>query len=138
MDALRTRCLAGRSLQPPLKICDALPQPLPMCNNLSSVLLCCDSLLWFQRVTGEGLDPAWPPLRSIETIRGILYYSNPASEKPATFDAAFGSLFKACSSYDEGRKFFPDNGVFPNNLGSVYAPRIFIFIWYRFCVSITN
>ncbi len=137
MDTPRTRCLAGRALPPPLVICDALHRPLPICNNLSSVLLRCDTVIWlFQRVTGEGLDPSWPPLRSIETIRGILYYSNPASEKPATFDAAFGNLFKAWSSYDEGRKFFPDNGVFPNNLGSVYAP--LVFIWYRFFVVITN
>jgi hypothetical protein len=72
-----------------------------------------------QRVTGEGLDPAWPALRSTDTIRGLLYYSNPASTKPDTYDAAFGNLFKAWASYDEGRKQFPDNGVFPNNLGSV-------------------
>jgi hypothetical protein len=52
-------------------------------------------------------------------IRGILYYSNPASEKPAAYDAAFGNIFKAWASYDEGRKHFPNNGVFPNNLGSV-------------------
>ena len=72
-----------------------------------------------QRVTGEGLDSSWPPLRSTETIRGLLYYSNPASNKPVTYDAAFGGVFKAWASYDEGRRHFPDNGVFPNNLGSV-------------------
>jgi hypothetical protein len=74
-----------------------------------------------QRVTGEGLDAAWPPLRTVEIIRGILYYSDPASDRPAAYDAAFGNIFKAWASYDEGRKHFPDNGVFPNNLGSVYA-----------------
>ena len=73
-----------------------------------------------KRVTGEGLDPNWPSLRSTETIRGILYYSNPATERPVTYDVAFGTLFKGWASYDEGRLHFPENGVFPNNLGSVY------------------
>jgi hypothetical protein len=76
-------------------------------------------------MTGEGLDAAWPPLRSTETLRGILYYSNPATEKPSTFDAAFGGIFKGWASYDEGRVHFPSNGVFPNNLGSVYTLRCF-------------
>lgn len=70
-------------------------------------------------MTGEHLDAAWPQLRSAEIIRGILYYSNPATQRPATYGAAFGSIFKAWASYDEGRVHFPDNGVFPNNLGSV-------------------